>query len=201
MVEQLTTVASYESQHQESDKMKSHKFFLFVFAAFALQLKAVSGQDDNYSKNVSKIENSYKAQQVTEQDSFDESGRIQTIFVPLGTNSTLPHMNPMKVAYKNLFELQATANQNRSLSSNEFELVSTKVITTKLAPGKSQQIDRQQQLQREARRLNFWRNLWNKPKVSPLFLVNGTVCRFINSTPICTTLQTTGLLRKFNQDV
>lgn len=49
---------------------------------------------------------------------------------------------------------------------------------------------------RESRRINFLRGLWNKPKVSPLYLVNGTVCRFVNTTPICTTLTTTGLLRK-----
>lgn len=39
-------------------------------------------------------------------------------------------------------------------------------------------------------------SLWNKPKVSPLYLINGTVCRFVNSNPICTTLSTQGLLRK-----
>lgn len=50
---------------------------------------------------------------------------------------------------------------------------------------------------RAARKINFLRGMWNKPKFSPLYLVNGTVCRFINSSPICTTLSTTGLLRKY----
>lgn len=50
---------------------------------------------------------------------------------------------------------------------------------------------------REGRKMNFLRGVWNKPKSSPLYLVNGTVCRFVNSAPICTTLSTTGLLRKF----
>lgn len=49
---------------------------------------------------------------------------------------------------------------------------------------------------RDARRMNLLSGLWNRPKASPLYLVNGTVCRFINSSPICTTLATTGLLRK-----
>lgn len=50
--------------------------------------------------------------------------------------------------------------------------------------------------QRDARKMNILRNIMNRPKVSPLYLVNGTVCRFVNSQPICTTLSTTGLLRK-----
>lgn len=51
-------------------------------------------------------------------------------------------------------------------------------------------------MHREARKINLLGSIWNKPKFSPLYLVNGTVCRFINSSPICTTLSTTGLLRK-----
>lgn len=54
-----------------------------------------------------------------------------------------------------------------------------------------------QSSRRAARKINFLRAMWNKPKFSPLYLVNGTVCRFINSSPICTTLSTTGLLRKY----
>lgn len=49
---------------------------------------------------------------------------------------------------------------------------------------------------RESRKLPLIRKMWNKPKISPLYLINGTVCRFVNTTPICTTLSTTGLLRK-----
>lgn len=50
---------------------------------------------------------------------------------------------------------------------------------------------------REARKVNlFSGGFWNKPRVSPLYLINGTVCRFVNSVPICTTLSTQGLLRK-----
>lgn len=55
---------------------------------------------------------------------------------------------------------------------------------------------------RESRRFGPVRSnlgsLWSKPKVSPLYLINGTVCRFVNSNPICTTLSTQGLLRKYN---
>lgn len=61
----------------------------------------------------------------------------------------------------------------------------------------SQQRDNNQHQQaRDARRLPSMGSLWNKPKVSPLYLINGTVCRFVNSNPICTTLSTQGLLRK-----
>jgi hypothetical protein len=49
---------------------------------------------------------------------------------------------------------------------------------------------------RDARKLGLFSNVLNKPKVSPLYLINGTVCRFVNSQPICTTLSTTGLFRK-----
>jgi len=49
---------------------------------------------------------------------------------------------------------------------------------------------------RESRRFNILRRIWNQPKSSPLYLINGTVCRFINFAPVCTTLSTTGLLRK-----
>lgn len=52
---------------------------------------------------------------------------------------------------------------------------------------------------RKSRKINFFKNVLNKPKVSPLYLVNGTVCRFVNSQPICTTLSTTGLLRKYKR--
>lgn len=49
---------------------------------------------------------------------------------------------------------------------------------------------------REARKMSLFNGLWNKPKISPLYLINGTVCRFVNAAPICTTLSTQGLLRK-----
>lgn len=48
---------------------------------------------------------------------------------------------------------------------------------------------------RRARKL-FKNMLQMKPKISPLYLVNGTVCRFVNTQPICTTLSTSGLFRK-----
>lgn len=49
---------------------------------------------------------------------------------------------------------------------------------------------------REARKI-FPFNLLSKPKVSKLYLVNGTLCRFVGFAPVCTTLSTTPLLRKF----
>lgn len=49
---------------------------------------------------------------------------------------------------------------------------------------------------RGSRKMGFLGNMWNKPRMSPLYLVNGTVCRFVNGAPVCTTLSTTGLLRK-----
>lgn len=49
---------------------------------------------------------------------------------------------------------------------------------------------------RNARRFNLLRGLLSRPRSSPLYLINGTVCRFINSIPLCTTLSTTGLPRK-----
>lgn len=52
-------------------------------------------------------------------------------------------------------------------------------------------------LDAETRRVvNPFRLLMAKPRVSPLYLINGTVCRFVNFQPICTTLSTTGLTGK-----
>lgn len=48
----------------------------------------------------------------------------------------------------------------------------------------------------ESRRVSPFRLLLGKPRVSPLYLINGTVCRFVNFQPICTTLSTTGLTGK-----
>lgn len=50
---------------------------------------------------------------------------------------------------------------------------------------------------RESRKLfMLTKSFLSKPKVSKLYLVNGTLCRFVNLTPVCTTLSTTPLLRK-----
>lgn len=49
---------------------------------------------------------------------------------------------------------------------------------------------------RESRKMNLFRKPWFKPKSSPLFLVNGTVCRYVNQVPVCTFLTTSGLMRK-----
>lgn len=51
---------------------------------------------------------------------------------------------------------------------------------------------------RASRKVNILNGFWNKPKISPLYLINGTVCRFVNSAPICTTLSTQGLLREYS---
>jgi hypothetical protein len=45
-------------------------------------------------------------------------------------------------------------------------------------------------------KLGVFLSVLNQPKVSPLYLINGTVSGFVNSQPICTTLSTTGLFRK-----
>lgn len=45
----------------------------------------------------------------------------------------------------------------------------------------------------EPRRVNHLRFLMVKSRISPLYLINGTVCRFVNFQPVCTTLSTTGL--------
>lgn len=36
-----------------------------------------------------------------------------------------------------------------------------------------------------------------KNKVSPLYLINGTICRYVNNVPICTVLATTGLQSEY----
>lgn len=46
---------------------------------------------------------------------------------------------------------------------------------------------------RTSRKISLFRNLFNKPKHSPLYLVNGTVCRFVSTGPVCTTISTNGL--------
>lgn len=53
---------------------------------------------------------------------------------------------------------------------------------------------------RESRKFKLF-DIWNKPKTSPLYLINGTVCRFVNSNPICTNLSTTGLFGKFSKQL
>lgn len=45
---------------------------------------------------------------------------------------------------------------------------------------------------RQSRKIGLLGGFWNKPKLSPLFLVNGTVCRLINRAPVCTSLSTSG---------
>lgn len=62
--------------------------------------------------------------------------------------------------------------------------------------GQQAGLDQTAPIFRDGRKMNLFSNVLNKPKVSPLYLVNGTVCRFVNSQPICTTLSTTGLFRK-----
>lgn len=52
---------------------------------------------------------------------------------------------------------------------------------------------------KESKRFNIFNGLWNRVRSSPLYLVNGTVCRSVNGSPICTTLATTGLLRKYRK--
>lgn len=49
---------------------------------------------------------------------------------------------------------------------------------------------------RAMRKINLLGNLFQKRQ--PLYLVNGTVCRFVNAIPICTTLSTSGVLRKLS---
>lgn len=53
---------------------------------------------------------------------------------------------------------------------------------------------------KEARAVSLLRAVIKRPKVSPLYLINGTVCRFVNAQPICTTLSTTGIARKYTVD-
>ena len=60
-------------------------------------------------------------------------------------------------------------------------------------PPRDQELARDEHGGRQSRKMKFFPNLMRKPKVSPLYLVNGTVCRFVNAQPICTTLSTTGL--------
>lgn len=47
---------------------------------------------------------------------------------------------------------------------------------------------------RAPRKINLFRNILNTKKRSPpLYLVNGTVCRFLSTGPVCTTISTNGL--------
>lgn len=48
---------------------------------------------------------------------------------------------------------------------------------------------------REARKINFLKDMFAKTKAGPLYLINGTLCRFVNNAPICTTLSTNGFFR------
>lgn len=96
-----------------------------------------------------------------------------------------------------LLELTETSNdgpkQNQSLRQTDVKLESMKSIGTKLF-GKSQvpQANRSR-----SARLNMFRlGFGTKTRVSPLYLINGTVCRFVNFQPVCTTLSTTGLVSK-----
>lgn len=72
----------------------------------------------------------------------------------------------------------------KSLITQKYDLKEDK-ITNKLPSS--------MRVEAESRRVNPLRLLMNRPRVSPLYLINGTVCRFVNFQPICTTLSTTGI--------
>lgn len=98
--------------------------------------------------------------------------------------------------------LNLNSNSNRLLEIENYQSQSTsgqtqKVITNRISGNSEAQS--QSSGGREARKMNLFQGMWRKPKVSPLYLINGTVCRFVDAVPICTTLSTNGLICKYIQ--
>lgn len=123
------------------------------------------------------------------------------VLIPSGVNITDSLINNENF---NLFKLNTDLILNRetetqkekiddiseTTSSHEGEIQEDETINSRT----SREVSSSEQ--RIARRFSLLRGLWNRSRSGPLYLVNGTVCRFVNATPICTTLSTSGLIRK-----
>lgn len=122
------------------------------------------------------------------------------VLIPSGTNITDSLINNENF---DLFKLNINLILNRetetqtekiddiseTTSSHEDEIQEGETINART----SREVNSEQRI---ARRFSLLRGLWNRSRSGPLYLVNGTVCRFVNATPICTTLSTSGLIRK-----
>lgn len=146
--------------------------------------------------------------QVTQEDhrkagSLNEernSSKSILVLVPSGSNLTETQLTDGNF---DLFKLSADVLWGQEAGEDDEEPETTTQPATAasdqsedmdLEEGKSNRPSRDRR--QRAMRMNILKGRWSKPKASPLYLVNGTVCRFVNSSPICTTLATTGLLRK-----
>lgn len=169
-------------------------FFLHIFGNnFALSIKS---NQPSYLGQIPRAEAilsiQEKNQSIYEEPEEEEVGNTNKtdllVFVHTGLNLTnLP---------LNLNDFQLLKLDSQLLFGNDNKpLVRMNSTTTKGNEDHEQEEDKIN-LHRQSRKINLLKGIWNKPKVSPLYLVNGTVCRFVNSVPICTTLATTGLLRK-----
>lgn len=124
-----------------------------------------------------------------------EANSSVLVLVPSGINFTDSMLNNENF---NLFKLNTDLILNKITEDTQDEKIDDTSETTlkqedEMSPRSSRELDFEH---RHARRFNLLRGLWNRPRSSPLYLVNGTVCRFVNATPICTTLSTSGLIRK-----
>lgn len=107
------------------------------------------------------------------------------------------------VGVLNVLDQQRQVNQSPPVNRLESAIATNKIdtISSQYLKEDKEEIklssSGRQDLQRtgELRRINPFKLLTinSKPRVSPLYLINGTVCRFINFQPVCTTLSTTGL--------
>lgn len=124
--------------------------------------------------------------------SYAGSSSNVLVLIPSGVNMSESNFNEGEF---NLFKLNTDILLNRDKESNDDTVIDHMTSEDLVEADSSSRASTFSG--RESRKLNFLSGMWNK-KSSPLYLINGTVCRFINNAPICTTLSTTGLLRKYN---
>lgn len=123
---------------------------------------------------------------------FDANSSV-LVLLPSGTNLTESILNNENF---NLFKLNTDLILNNNTDTQEEKIDTSETTLSQddeISPRTPRELNHEH---RNARGFTLLRGLWNRSRSSPLYLVNGTVCRFVNSTPICTTLSTSGLIRK-----
>ena len=120
----------------------------------------------------------------------DDRAANMWILIPSNLSESQLHESNFALFKLNTGQLFDLGGEGEQMQRGHLQGWSLENSADERAPGQGASMTR------AARKLGLFSNVLSKPKVSPLYLVNGTVCRFVNSQPICTTLSTTGLFRK-----
>lgn len=161
-------------------------------------------QQQQSASRISKLLNepvvNQKLQETSHNSTSTAINSTSSFQIGSGNNDFEPILLDSKIFHDLSGFLGLAASPLASVDSDYKILGSDKQLAAASQNGQDQQQQSRSfpNIRRESRRMGPLRslNLFNKPKVSPLYLINGTVCRFVNSNPICTTLSTQGLLRK-----